>query len=37
MAGLPAITWEAFFIWSGFGLVLYFAYSRSHSLLAPQH
>jgi APA family basic amino acid/polyamine antiporter len=36
MAGLPAITWEAFFIWSGFGLIVYFIYSRSHSLLAPQ-
>jgi basic amino acid/polyamine antiporter, APA family len=36
MAGLPAITWEAFFIWSAFGLALYFIYSRSHSLLAVQ-
>ena len=36
MAGLPAITWEAFFIWSAFGLALYFLYSRSHSQLAEQ-
>ena len=34
MAGLPAITWKAFFIWSAFGLVTYFFYSRSHSELA---
>jgi basic amino acid/polyamine antiporter, APA family len=36
MAGLPAITWEAFFIWSGIGLVIYFFYSRSSSSLATQ-
>jgi len=31
---LPAITWEAFFIWSAIGLALFFLYSRSHSELA---
>jgi APA family basic amino acid/polyamine antiporter len=36
MAGLPAITWEAFFIWSGAGLALYFLYSYRHSELAEQ-
>jgi len=36
MAGLPAITWEAFFIWSAIGLAIYFVYSRTHSELAPQ-
>src|ERR1700691_1571399 len=36
MAGLPAITWEAFFIWSAVGLALLSVYSRSHSLLAKQ-
>jgi APA family basic amino acid/polyamine antiporter len=36
MAGLPAITWEAFFIWSAVGLALFFLYSRSHSLLAER-
>jgi hypothetical protein len=36
MAGLPAITWKAFFIWSGVGLAIYFFYSYRHSELAPQ-
>jgi APA family basic amino acid/polyamine antiporter len=36
MAGLPAITWKSFFIWSAIGLAIYFAYSRSHSELAEQ-
>jgi hypothetical protein len=36
MAGLPAITWEAFFIWSGAGLAIYFLYSYGHSELAEQ-
>ena len=36
MAGLPPITWKAFFVWSAFGLALYFSYSRSHSALAVQ-
>jgi APA family basic amino acid/polyamine antiporter len=34
MAGLPAITWIGFAIWSAFGLVVFFLYSRSHSELA---
>jgi basic amino acid/polyamine antiporter, APA family len=36
MAGLPAITWEAFLIWSAVGLSVYFMYSRSRSQLAGQ-
>src|ERR1700704_3931274 len=36
MAGLPAITWKAFFIWSAFGLATFFSYSVSHSGLAKQ-
>ncbi len=36
MAGLPAITWQAFFIWSAIGLATFFLYSRSHSELAEQ-
>jgi APA family basic amino acid/polyamine antiporter len=36
MAGLPAITWKAFFIWSGAGLAIYFLYSYRHSELAEQ-
>jgi APA family basic amino acid/polyamine antiporter len=36
MAGLPAITWKAFFIWSAVGLAVYFVYSRSHSQLAAK-
>jgi basic amino acid/polyamine antiporter, APA family len=31
MAGLGAITWEAFLIWMALGLVIYFAYSRHTS------
>jgi APA family basic amino acid/polyamine antiporter len=34
MAGLDRLTWEAFLIWMGTGLVVYFAYSRFHSNLA---
>jgi APA family basic amino acid/polyamine antiporter len=37
MAGLPAITWEAFFVWSAVGLAIYAFYSYSHSSLARQH
>jgi APA family basic amino acid/polyamine antiporter len=37
MAGLPAITWEAFFIWSAVGLAIYAFYSYSHSGLARQN
>jgi basic amino acid/polyamine antiporter, APA family len=28
MAGLPLVTWEAFFVWSSGGLAIYFFYSR---------
>jgi APA family basic amino acid/polyamine antiporter len=34
MAGLPAITWKAFFVWSAAGLAIYFFYSYRHSELA---
>lgn len=33
MAGLDALTWEAFLIWMAIGLVIYFVYSRFHSHL----
>ncbi|MFM2287890.1 MAG: hypothetical protein RL684_1033, partial [Pseudomonadota bacterium] len=36
MAGLPAITWKAFFIWSAAGLVIYFIYSYRNSGLARE-
>jgi len=32
MSSLPAVTWERFGIWLVVGLVLYFFFSRSHSL-----
>jgi len=31
MAGLPWHTWERLLVWMGLGLVIYFAYGRSHS------
>jgi APA family basic amino acid/polyamine antiporter len=31
---LAVFTWAAFAVWMGLGLLLYFGYSRSHSLLA---
>ncbi|MES2684576.1 MAG: amino acid permease [Pseudomonadota bacterium] len=34
MVSLPALTWIGFVIWMSLGLVVYFAYSRSHSKLA---
>ncbi len=34
MASLPAATWIAFLIWMGFGMAVYFGYSRKRSLLA---
>jgi APA family basic amino acid/polyamine antiporter len=34
MAGLPGDTWLRLIIWMALGLVIYFAYSRSHSVLA---
>ena len=33
MASLPADTWLRLIIWMALGLVIYFAYSRSHSVL----
>jgi APA family basic amino acid/polyamine antiporter len=33
MAALPAATWERLIIWMGIGLVIYFAYGKSHSKL----
>jgi APA family basic amino acid/polyamine antiporter len=33
MAALPWSTWERLLIWMAFGLVIYFAYGRSHSKL----
>jgi APA family basic amino acid/polyamine antiporter len=33
MVGLDRLTWEAFLVWMGTGLVVYFAYSRFHSHL----
>ena len=37
MAGLPLVTWMGFAIWSAFGLLIFFAYSRSNSELATQN
>ena len=37
MAQLPAVTWWRFAIWLAIGVVVYFAYSRSHSSLAQGH
>jgi len=40
MLALPAATWERLFVWLAIGLVIYFAYGRTHSKLrstqAPQ-
>ena len=33
MAALPAATWERLIIWMAIGLVIYFAYGRTHSKL----
>lgn len=33
MLNLPAVTWWRFLTWMGFGLIIYFGYSRRHSLL----
>ena len=35
MLSLPPVTWVRFGVWLVLGLVVYFAYSRRHSLLAP--
>jgi basic amino acid/polyamine antiporter, APA family len=34
MYSLPGATWERLIIWMAIGLIVYFAYSRSHSKLA---
>jgi APA family basic amino acid/polyamine antiporter len=34
LSKLPAVAWELFVIWMGFGLLLYFSYGRRHSVLA---
>jgi len=34
MSSLPAVTWLRFLVWLALGMILYFAYSRSHSALA---
>jgi hypothetical protein len=34
MVNLAALTWIAFVVWVGIGIVIYFAYSRHHSRLA---
>jgi APA family basic amino acid/polyamine antiporter len=36
MGFLTAGTWVRFFVWMAIGLVIYFAYSRSHSRLANE-
>lgn len=36
MLSLPVSTWIAFAIWMAVGMLIFFAYSRSHSLLAQQ-
>ena len=33
MASLPLITWLRFVIWLAIGMIIYFGYSRSHSVL----
>jgi basic amino acid/polyamine antiporter, APA family len=37
MGFLTAGTWVRFFVWMAIGLVIYFAYSRSHSRLANEN
>lgn len=32
MLSLPALTWERFVIWMAIGIVIYFSYSRKHSI-----
>lgn len=34
MINLQPLTWAAFLVWTGFGLIVYFGYSRRHSRLA---
>ena len=33
MAGLPLATWARLVIWLAIGLVIYFTYSRTHSIM----
>ncbi|MGA7385162.1 MAG: amino acid permease C-terminal domain-containing protein [Methylocella sp.] len=34
LSKLPAAAWERFIVWMALGLLLYFSYSRRHSVLA---
>jgi APA family basic amino acid/polyamine antiporter len=34
LSKLPAVAWERFAVWMALGLLLYFSYSRRHSILA---
>jgi APA family basic amino acid/polyamine antiporter len=34
MSSLPRVTWISFFIWTAIGLVIYFSYSRSNSVVS---
>jgi APA family basic amino acid/polyamine antiporter len=36
MAGLPLVTWIRLGVWLLIGLVIYFAYGRSHSRLGKK-
>ncbi len=36
MGNLPAHTWRNFFVWMVIGIITYFAYGRTHSVLAQQ-
>lgn len=37
MIHLPRLTWWRFFIWMLFGLIVYFAYSKNHSVLRSKN
>jgi APA family basic amino acid/polyamine antiporter len=37
MTGLPAITWIRFVAWLFIGLIIYFTYGYTHSLLHPKN
>jgi APA family basic amino acid/polyamine antiporter len=36
MVNLTALTWIRFLVWMAVGVVVYFAYSRRHSVLATR-
>jgi basic amino acid/polyamine antiporter, APA family len=36
MFSLPSHNWYRLFIWMALGLIIYFAYSKSHSVLGKQ-